>query len=51
MFESAVLVEHSVGNRAAHPWYDTAFAAMAIELVNATLRHAVADARIGSGTW
>jgi hypothetical protein len=35
----------------AHPWYDTAFAAMAIELVNATLRHAVADARAGSGTW
>ena len=35
----------------AHPWYDTAFAAMAIELVNATLRHAVADARTGSGTW
>ena len=35
----------------AHPWYDTAFAAMAIELVNATLRHAVANARTGSATW
>jgi hypothetical protein len=35
----------------AHPWYDTAFAAMAIELVQATLRHAVADARSRGGTW
>jgi hypothetical protein len=35
----------------AHPWYDTAFATMAIELVNATLRHAVADARTRGGTW
>ena len=35
----------------AHPWYDTALAAMTIELVHATLRHAAADARSGSGTW
>jgi hypothetical protein len=35
----------------AHPWYDTAFAAMTIELVNATLRHVVADARARGGTW
>ena len=33
----------------AHPWYDTAFATMAIELVNATLRHRVADARTKGG--
>jgi hypothetical protein len=35
----------------AQPWYDAAFAAMAIELMHADLRDAVVHAREHGGTW